>query len=177
MSYGQEQELLGESQNTAGDCHQAQERPWLQVGQSEPRDITMTHCPTSQRCLSLAAGTNAEVRGLGSIPPRLLFQLLEPRPCPHRADKHPAGAVCKCLLPSVSLTPEALLRGGRNEGLPGCPAPSLPTPGDKQGILEPLLPDSILTRAANRGCLSAGCGARGSASGLATELQASGAAS
>lgn len=73
MSYGQEQELLGESQNTAGDCHQAQERPWLQVGQSEPRDITMTHCPTSQRCLSLAVGTNAEVRGLGSIPPPVVI--------------------------------------------------------------------------------------------------------
>lgn len=137
----------------------------------------MTHCPTSQQRLSLAAGTNAEARGLGSVPPWLLFQLLEPQPCLHRADKRPAGAVCKCLLHSVSLTPEALLRGGRSEGLPGCPAPSLPIPRDEWGILELLLPDSVLTRAANRGCLSAGCGAGGSASGLATKLQASGAAS
>lgn len=155
--FKREQEFLGESQNTAGACHQTQERLWLQVGLSEPQFTMVTPQPTTQQCLGLAAGTNAEAGGPGSIPLCLLFQLLEPWLCLRGMDKHPAGAVCKCLLPSAPAAPRALLHGGHNKGTPSLLPPSRLASGTKPRILEPLLPASAVTQAANRGRLSAGC--------------------
>lgn len=79
----------------------------------------VTHRPASQQYLSRAAGTGAGVRGPSSIfppSPSCYFSCWSLR----GADKHPAGAVCKYLLPSA-LNPPPL----PGLGLPRCPPPDL----------------------------------------------------
>lgn len=135
---------MAESQNPARDYHQTQKHPWLQRGWVDLCGDPLACIPAVPSQAGLGQGGPSSVFPLS---PSCYFSCWSLG----RADKHPAGAVCKYFLYEIPLCP--------GSGFPCCLPPALTplpqAPGTGTAYMDPctcLPPDPPV----NRGCFSVG---------------------